>query len=212
MISNMDPREHTEHIPGAAQPMELILIRHGESEANAVNARTGGSLFTGQLDCPLTEKGRKEAEALRGHPLLAGAERYYVSDLLRTRDTAAAFAPPEKTVFEPRLRERSLGEFEGRTEAEVRAEARYAVWFTDPAFLRFRADFTAKAPGGENYTDVCARLQPFLEELRISGLRKAVIVSHAAALRCLMKLALGLSEEETLRLVIPNCVPISIEY
>ncbi|MDT5324052.1 MAG: 2,3-bisphosphoglycerate-dependent phosphoglycerate mutase, partial [Mycobacterium sp.] len=41
----------------------LILLRHGESEWNALN------LFTGWVDVDLTDKGR--AEAARGGTLLA---------------------------------------------------------------------------------------------------------------------------------------------
>ncbi|WP_284246686.1 histidine phosphatase family protein, partial [Methylobacterium haplocladii] len=39
-------------------PRSLILVRHGESTANAAGA------FTGRLDVPLTERGREQARAV----------------------------------------------------------------------------------------------------------------------------------------------------
>ena len=46
-------------------PMTLVLLRHGESEWNALN------LFTGWVDVDLTEKGR--GEAIRGGELMKAA-------------------------------------------------------------------------------------------------------------------------------------------
>lgn len=190
--------------------MQVIFVRHGESENNLTN-RGNYKLFSGQMDCPLTELGHKQAEALRGNEVFRDAEVFFVSDLRRARDTASCFADPAKTVFDPRLRERSLGEFQGRTVGEVQSDPRYEKYFTDPEWMRFRHSFTVKAPGGESYTDLCARLRPFCEELRAGRYEKAVIVAHFCIIRCLMKELQGLSEEETLRLMIPNCEPIRIE-
>lgn len=39
--------------------MEIILVRHGESEFNIINNNPSlGRLYTGQYDTPLTEKGK----------------------------------------------------------------------------------------------------------------------------------------------------------
>lgn len=190
--------------------MQVIFVRHGESENNVMN-RGNYKLFSGQMDCPLTELGHRQAEALRGSEVFRDADAFFVSDLRRTRDTASYFADPSKTVYEPRLRERSLGEFQGKTVEEVQTDPRYAKYFTDPECMNFRHSFTTKAPGGENYTDLCDRVRPFCEELRASGYGKVIIVAHFCIIRCLMKELQGLSETETLRLMIPNCKPVSIE-
>lgn len=190
--------------------MEFIFVRHGESEMNVQN-RAEYQIFAGQTDVPLTPLGHRQAEALRGSEGFRDADVFLVSDLLRARETAAHFAPPEKTVYDARLRERSLGEFQGKTVREVQADPRYAAYFTDPALMRFRHSFTVKAPGGENYSDLCARLRPLLAEVRQRGYHKAVIVAHFCVIRCLLKELQGLSEAETLRLRIPNCEPISVE-
>ena len=190
--------------------MQVIFVRHGESESNVIN-RKDYQIFAGQTDVPLTALGHQQAEALRDSEVLRDADIFFVSDLLRTRETAAHFAPPTKIVYDSRLRERSLGNFQGKTMPEVQADPRYQKYFTDPEWMRFRHSFTAKAPGGENYADLCARVRPFLDELRQGGYGKAVIVAHFCVIRCLMKELQGLTEVETLRLMIPNCEPISIE-
>ncbi|NKX50707.1 2,3-bisphosphoglycerate-dependent phosphoglycerate mutase, partial [Arthrobacter deserti] len=63
---------------------KLILLRHGQSDWNEKN------LFTGWVDVPLTEQGRKEAE--RGGELLAEAgllpDVLYTSRLKRAIVTA----------------------------------------------------------------------------------------------------------------------------
>lgn len=190
--------------------MQVIFVRHGESENNVLN-RGSYRLFSGQMDCPLTELGHRQAEALRGNAIFRDAEVFFVSDLRRARDTASYFADPDKTVYDARLRERSLGEFQGKTVGEVQSDPRYTKYFTDPEWMRFRHSFTVKAPGGESYTDLCDRIRPFCEELRKSGHEKVVIVAHFCIIRCLMRELRGLSEEETLRLMIPNCEPVSVE-
>ena len=66
------------------QPGSLLLVRHGESTANAAG------LFTGILDVGLTELGFAEARAAAN---LVEAAHYrfdvvYISELIRTWQTA----------------------------------------------------------------------------------------------------------------------------
>ena len=95
----------------------IIVIRHGETLWN-VEAR-----YQGHGDSPLTDRGRRQADAV-GLRLKAGAvERLIASDLGRTRETAALIArhtghAPE---FDRRLRERSFGLLEGLTTDEIRS-------------------------------------------------------------------------------------------
>ncbi len=187
--------------------IKVVLVRHAESSTNAAPR----GMFTGQLDVLLTAKGEEQARGLRGDPVFDGAEMFFVSDLRRAALTARQFSGSVRTVYDPRLRERSLGEFEGRTATELRSEPKYEKYFSDPAFSGFRHSFTAKAPGGESYTDVCARVRSFWDEVRASGYGKIVVVSHLCTLRCLAKVILGLSEDEALALDFKNCVPMEIE-
>jgi 2,3-bisphosphoglycerate-dependent phosphoglycerate mutase len=187
--------------------MEIILIRHGESIGNALTGPQ--AVYTGQWDCDLTERGYQQALALRGDPSFRDVDAFFVSDLKRTIATAKAITDRE-LIIDPRIRERSLGEFEGRRIDEIRQDPQYEKYFLDPAWMSFRQSFTVSAPGGETYGDVCRRVAPFLADLSTCNFRKVVIVSHFCVIRCLLREIQVLTEEETLNLKIPHCTPIHV--
>lgn len=60
------------------------------------------------------------------------------------------------------LRERSLGDFEGKRIVDVKKDQRYIKFFNDSNFTEFRHSFHQKAPFGGNYLDVYKRIQIFL--------------------------------------------------
>ncbi|HET9084258.1 MAG TPA: histidine phosphatase family protein [Candidatus Limnocylindrales bacterium] len=92
---------------------KLFLVRHGETEWS----RSGR--HTGRTDVPLTDVGRRQAEAI-GERL---RDRHFAlvltSPSSRAAETArlAGFQDAEPT---PDLMEWDYGEFEGRTTAEIR--------------------------------------------------------------------------------------------
>ena len=189
--------------------MELVFIRHGESEANA---REAGGFFSGRWDCALTPRGRMQADSLKGNEMIRGADAVFCSPLKRAADTAAAFADPKTIIRDARITERTLGDFDGKWRHELENRDEYRKYFTEAEYMLFRNSFTVSPPNGENYNDVVRRVTPFLEELKKSGIRKAVIVSHAIAIRCMLKVVKNLPEEETLRIDIRQCEPIRAEY
>ncbi len=103
----------------------LLLLRHGQSEWNAVRR------WQGSADTPLTALGREQA--------ISAAERLaaldvdfcgpWTSDLDRAATTASAIASVlgiGPTIADRRLREATAGEWEGLTPHEI--EARYPGW------------------------------------------------------------------------------------
>jgi probable phosphoglycerate mutase len=99
-------------MPGVTR---VLLIRHGETAWN-VETR-----IQGQLDVPLNERGRWQAQRLAGALADERLQAVYASDLRRAHETAArlaeAIALPVAT--DPGLRERGFGRFEGLTFQEV---------------------------------------------------------------------------------------------
>ena len=97
----------------------LILVRHGQSEANAAG------LLVGRTDSALTALGRRQAERI-GEALVAGHTgqpvRIITSPLSRARHTAAivaaAYGGAEPEV-EERLIELDYGGLEGQRPAEL---------------------------------------------------------------------------------------------
>ncbi len=102
----------------SAQATRILAIRHGETLWNV------DSRIQGHLNIGLNDTGRWQAErlgmALKDEPITA----IYASDLSRAHDTALAVSRHNGVPVqaEPGLRERSFGEFEGRTFAEIETE------------------------------------------------------------------------------------------
>jgi len=95
--------------------MRLLLIRHGESVANAEGR------LQGHLDIPLSDRGRRQAELLADRLAPLGVQALYTSPLLRAKGTAEIVAgclglPVEER---PALMERNVGELAGLTRDEI---------------------------------------------------------------------------------------------
>ena len=115
-----------------ADTATLILLRHGESEWNALN------LFTGWVDVDLTEKGR--TEAARAGELIKALDRQpdvlYTSLLRRAITTANIALDKADRHWIPvhrdwRLNERHYGALQGKDKKETVAEfgeAQVKVW------------------------------------------------------------------------------------
>jgi broad specificity phosphatase PhoE len=93
---------------------------------------------------------------------------------------------------EDRLKEVSLGRWEGHTRAEV--EARWP----DRIAGSNRYDWFFRSPDGETYDDVAGRLREWLEANAHRD--RLIIVTHGIASRVLRGLYAGLAVEDALRL------------
>ena len=135
--------------------MKLYLVRHGQSTGNI-----GGTLM-GQSDHPLTPLGEDQARAAAERLASFGPMPIYSSDLPRARATAdhivaawrdaePADAPPQ-VVLDARLREISLGDYEGRPWQEFEADtALTAAFAEDP--------YRTALPNGESLEHLEARV------------------------------------------------------
>jgi len=126
---------------------EIFLARHGETEWS-LNGR-----HTGTTDIPLTDNGRRHAEALGAR--LAGREfaAVFTSPLVRAAETCRLAGLGERAVVREELMEWNYGEYEGRTTADIRETVPgWTVW-------------THETPGGETPEQVGARCDALIEEL-----------------------------------------------
>ena len=112
---------------------------------------------------------------------------------MRARQTAEAIAAPHglEVRFEPRLRERHYGRFEGRTYEEIeRIDASaYRRWRArDPVF--------ALPGGGETLLALHERVEAALRDLarRHAG-ETIAVVTHGGVLDCAFRVATGLAIE-----------------
>ena len=146
----------------------LFLVRHGESTWNAEHR------LQGQLDPPLSNAGRAQAAELR--PLVerlgVAADRVIVSDLSRARETAALLGL-EPGQVDARWREIDVGEWGGKTAAEVDAESgELTNWRGGPR----------TAPGGETWDEFTARVSDAVDELVAAG-GPWLVVCHGGCIR-----------------------------
>lgn len=167
----------------------LVLLRHGESTANAAG------LLLGRTDAVLTEKGERQARALAG--LLGPVVRIISSPLARARATAAALELPVPIEIDERWIEVDYGEHEGRPLGDVPAEI-WQRWRTDPSY---RPKF------GETLAEVgvrVARACDALFEREGQGARDdagdVVVVSHVSPIKAAVAWAIGADDALSWRL------------
>lgn len=194
---------------------ELVVVRHGESTANAAFARAEaeGLLDAGvegrDADVPLSEVGRAQAAGLGRWlatlPDEAFPEAAVVSPYLRAGETlrialdqvrAVGRAVPEVTV-DARLRDRETGELELLTRAAI--DTRFPA---EAARRATAGEFAYRPPGGESMMDVADRLRAFLADAstRFAD-RRVLVVAHDAVALMLRHVVEGLSIADLQRLV-----------
>lgn len=174
----------------------VILLRHGETDWNFQRR------MQGHRDVELNERGRRQA--LDAAPSVAALQPDAVvsSDLARARDTAEVVARlaglPMTT--DPRLRETSMGLWEGLTREDV-----IAGWPGD--WDRWRTTSTdASPPGGETRLQVAARAHEVVRELDSGAVQRALLVSHGGLIVGLTGLLLALPDTAWATLIgIGNC-------
>ncbi|NLX10427.1 MAG: histidine phosphatase family protein [Chloroflexi bacterium] len=165
----------------------LLLLRHGETTGN-IEERCQG-----QADVLLTARGRDQVARVAARLVSEQFDAIYASDLRRTAETAAAVAAPHglPVRLDARLREMSKGVWDGMRWDDIRHEhaAEFAAWQADRDFV---------PPGGEPLSQVVARLETLLADLRRDHAGQTVLlVAHGATLRTLICLVLAISPEYT---------------
>jgi broad specificity phosphatase PhoE len=168
----------------------LILVRHGESTANAQG------LLVGRTDAELTEKGREQAVSVR-QLLYTPVHTLRTSPLRRARDTAAALDLGLPAEVDERWIEVDYGEYDCQPLREVPADV-WREWRSNPDF---------RPAGGETLVEVDARVGAACDELFAAdgaGGRAndgdVVIVSHVTPIKAAVAWALGAGGELSWRL------------
>ena len=161
----------------------LYLMRHGQTDWNRDRR------IQGQLESQLTDTGRGHA-ARQGEILatldLPDGITAHISPQRRTRQTAEIAVGPLElpTVFDDRLKEVTLGAWEGGYYADLLAE--------NPDLRALDIFDLCLSSPGETKADLEHRIGAFLRDL--TG--PAIVVSHGIALTILRGLARGLSHDQ----------------
>jgi probable phosphoglycerate mutase len=162
---------------------DAVLVRHGQTEWS----RDGR--HTGTTDLPLTDQGRREAEAAgRG---LAGRTFALVlsSPLSRALETCRLAGLGDAVQVREDLREWDYGDYEGLTSVQIRE--------TRPDWYLFRDG----CPNGETVERVGERVDRVITEVRdVDG--DAAVFGHGHCLRVLAARWLGFAPEDGGRLAL----------
>lgn len=168
----------------------IILARHGQTRYNSEG------VIQGRTDSPLTLAGVAQTRKMPNLVSQFLPRAIYSSSLGRAAFSSSIYSQALgiPVHFRENLAELSCGEWEGsrRTDVVGHRNLIRSGWFERP-------------PGGESYQDGEARLRPLVDELG-SGLNDSckIVLAHAGLNRALMKLILGLNEEDALFIRFPH--------
>jgi len=165
-------------------PTRIIAIRHGETAWNVLTR------VQGQLDIPLNDTGRWQAQRLRLAVADESPAAVYSSDLQRASETAQSVAHAAGVQVRPdsALRERSFGVFEGYTFQEI--ERRWP-----DQSLRWRQRDPDFGPeGGETLREFYARCVSAASRLAAAHAGQTIVlVAHGGVMDCLYRAAARIS-------------------
>jgi broad specificity phosphatase PhoE len=172
----------------------VLLVRHGESEANATNRFAYRSWDPG-----LTERGWQQARQLAAQLAHAPITRLVTSPLRRARETLEPLAESLGLPIEvlPALAELDMGRWDGAVLSELAQQEPQAwqAWRRDPD--------ANPPPRGERLSGVGRRVLQGLDQLRdTTGL--VVAGTHADCVKGALTHLLGVSGPLSRRLVVPN--------
>ncbi len=160
------------------------------------------NIIYGQMDLDADVSNSKTFKRLAR--ILPSDSVLFTSDLKRTVLTAEAIARAgaslPKAIKEPALREQNFGIWQGKQRdklVDTFNNKRHKFWIA-PAFER--------APEGESFADVMARVAPAITNITTNYAGNDIIcVSHGGTIRAAIAIALGLGPEKALSITAANC-------
>lgn len=186
-----------------SQAVELVLLRHGETEWNKLRR------IQGQLDVELNATGLRQARLSAAQLESMRFDALYCSDLRRTRQTAEPIAHHHGLTprYDQRLRERHYGGFQGQYYDDIQR--------ADPArFARLMSrepDYDLE--GGETLHEFDARSRAVIAEIIAAQPgRRVAIVTHGGVLDCFYRMATGMALGAARDFALPNAAINIVRY
>ncbi len=163
----------------------LVFIRPGETTWNFQGR------FQGWVESPLNDYGRLQIERLANFIRNLGLNGLYSSDIRRAKESAEILSsrlgyPP---IFDERLRERSVGHWQGLTVPEIHG------WYAEEYAEFEKEPDKYQIPGGESLGQVRKRSQACLKEIlkKHDGEENITIgiMSHTITINLMLELLLS---------------------
>lgn len=178
--------------------MEILFVRHGESEANILDLMYGSSNYK------LTPVGKKQAASagkiIRNMKFVP--DKVYVSSLVRTHETLEnmGFSLGD-ALKDDRLDERHLGDLEGLNYRVLHEEQ-------PQLFEEWNSDWLNYKPGGgESHYDFQRRIESFLSDIsknHRSG-DKVLVVCHGGTMKTIFSHIFRHETDSFFSIEIYNC-------
>ena len=182
--------------------MELILVRHGETQLNHQKKYCGWS------DSVLTEEGLLQAKTVGNKLKQASIHQIFCSDLSRTIQTAEQINGYHHVPVEPirELRELNFGLWEGLTYAEIKKQ------YPTEA-IAWEKDWMGYAvPEGESLHGMYGRIIQSIEEIVKNNQEKQIlVVSHSGCIRGILAHYIGRGIEDYWKYKVEHCGITKIE-
>ncbi len=184
---------------------QLCLLRHGESLWNKENR------FTGWVDVPLTDFGRKQAEdaaqLIKKENIKFSVA--YTSVLDRAIETLYIVVKGIQQKFpiikDSALNERMYGDLQGLNKEDT------AKKYGEEQVHLWRRSYDIKPPNGESLQDTQKRTIPFFLNCILTDLKggkDVLVVAHGNSLRSIVMYLDNLTKEQVISLELPTGLPI----
>ena len=171
---------------------KLVIVRHGESEWNALGK------WTGTTDVHTTEKGIDESAQLGAQFKGVKFDYAYISQQIRTKETLEAFLNGSGQLdlrFESAgaINERDYGIYTGMRKYDIEKI------IGEEEFTKLRRSWDGPVEGGESLKDVYERSIPFYLRIILPRLRHGqniLVVAHGNSIRSLIKYIENISDDD----------------
>lgn len=171
---------------------KLIIVRHGQSEWNALGK------WTGTTDVHITQKGVSDSAKLAQKLQDISFDYAYTSQQIRTKETLEAIMNGSEQLDIPyeaskALNERDYGVYTGMNKKSIQEI------IGEEAYNDLRRSWDGQVEGGESLEDVYQRTIPFYLRVILPRLRHGqniLIVAHGNSIRSLVKYIENISDED----------------
>ncbi len=183
--------------------MEIIFVRHGESELNK------RGVFCGWTDSPLTLKGIEQAHEVSRKLKDETIDRIISSDLDRCYKTAEIINKNHKSEIElnSELKELNFGQWEGLSYEDIcnKYPKESKRWQEDHNYY--------KVPMGESLDEMYKRVNNAFEVIKKGqGKERILIISHAGVIRSILSKEISGGIKDYWKFKIDNCGIARLEY
>ena len=183
--------------------MKLIMVRHGESQANVKG------IYSGWTDYDLTERGKEQAEKAGEYLKNINIDKIYSSPIKRALKTAQIISSQINKDIKiiDDLKEINFGIFDGKTHKEIIKvyKDEYENWVKN--YIKHRIS------QGESLEDLYNRINNFINKLKKDNNDKTyLIVTHGGVIQVLITILLDLDIEKMWNFKIPTGAIVEVEY